>query len=102
MRSFYYRPGKNAVLALFFGVIAFFFVRGAWDSDGFIMWAITALFAGAAVVSGLNALNSGAALKFDGERLWVRTTFGGVVQVAWREVQHITLEVMTMRYMGLI
>lgn len=102
MRSFYYRPGKNAVLALFFGVLALVFGRVAWGTGGLIMWAFAALFAVAAGVSALNALNSEPALKFDGQRLWVRTPFGGVVQAAWREVQHITLEVMTMRYFGVI
>ena len=102
MRSFYYRPGKNAVLALFFGVLAFVFGQLAWNSGGFIIWAMAALFATAAVVSALNALNNEPVLKFDGGHLWVRNPLGGVTQVAWREVMHVTLEVMTMRYFGLI
>lgn len=102
MRSFYYRPGKNAMVALFLGVLAIVFGRIAWESGGFILWTLTALFAAGAAQGTLNALNSEPALRYDHDRLWVRTPFGGVVEVAWRDVLHITLEVMTMRYFGVI
>jgi hypothetical protein len=103
MRSFYYRPGKNAVLAIFMAGLALVCGTFWWNGGGgIIALALAALFAAAAVKGALNAMNSEPALKFDGDAVWVRTTFGGVQEVPWREVQRIALEVLTIRYWGFI
>lgn len=102
MRSFYYRPGKNAALALFMGLAALFSARMWWSGGGFFAVAGALLFGAAALKGALNAFNHEPVLRFDRDRLWVRTTFGGVKELAWSEVQRISLEVLTIRYYGII
>ena len=103
MRSFYYRPGKNAGLAVLLGAIGFVFGTIAWNAGGgVIIWTLTVMLLAGAAKAALNALNGDPALKFDDHHLWVRTTFGGLQEVSWRDVQHIALEVMVMRYFGMI
>ena len=73
MRSFYFRPGWNAAKALISGVMALW-SGWLWSDDGSILWLVSVLFCGAAALKGaLNTLNSEPAVKFDNERLWVRT-----------------------------
>ena len=103
MRSFYYRPGKNAGLAVMLGAIGFVFGSIAWNAGGgVIIWTLTVMLLAGAAKAALNALNGDPALKFDDHHIWVRTTFGGLQEVSWRDVQHIALEVMVMRYFGMI
>ena len=101
MRSFYYRPGKNAATALTSGALAA--LSGwLWWSDGDVLWMISTVGLGLAALKGLaNAMNSEPAVKFNDERLWVRTTFGSHA-VSWAQVYGIALQVMTVRYWGII
>lgn len=101
MRSFYYRPGKNAATGLTSGALAAL-SAWLWWSDGDIIWIITTVGLGLAALKGLaTAMNSEPAVKFDNERLWVRTTFGSHA-VSWNQVYGIALQVMTVRYWGII
>ena len=101
MRSFYYRPGKNAVTALVSGALA---ALSAWQwwTDGDVIWLIGGVgLALASLKSLATVMNSEPAVKFDHERLWVRTSFGSHA-VAWKQVLGIALQVMTVRYWGII
>ena len=101
MRSFYYRPGKNAATALVSGALA---ALSAWQwwTDGDVIWLIGGVGLALASLKGLAAvMNSEPAVKFDHERLWVRTTFGSHA-VSWKQVLGIALQVMTVRYWGII
>jgi hypothetical protein len=101
MHAYYYRPGKNAATALVSGMLALFSAKMWWD-DGGIFTMIGCLFFGAAALKGaFNALNPEPAIKFDNQRLWVRTAFGSQ-SVTWDKVYGIALQVMTVRYWGII
>ncbi|MBV8908719.1 MAG: hypothetical protein JOZ20_06940 [Sphingomonas sp.] len=101
MRSFYYRSGKNAATALTSGTLAIL-AGWQWWSDGDIVWLISVVMLGLAALTGLaKAMNSEPALKFDNERVWVRTAFGNHA-VSWKQVLGIALQVMTVRYWGVI
>lgn len=101
MRSFYYRPGRNAATALVSGALAIL-AASLWWRDGDIWWLLTLLLCGASATQGaMNAFNTEPALKFDNERLWVRTAFGRKV-IPWSKVYGIALQVMTIRYWGIV
>jgi len=101
MRSFYYRPGKNAATALTSGALAAL-SAWLWWTDGDILWMISTVGLGLAAMKGLaTAMNTEPAVKFDNERLWVRTTVGSHA-VSWKQVYGIGLHVMTVRYWGII
>ena len=101
MQSFYYRSGRNAATALISGSLAAL-TGWQWWSDGDILWMTTTLVFGLAALKGaLNSVNSEPALKFDRDRLWVRTTFGSRV-MTWQQVYGIALQVMTVRYWGIV
>ena len=102
MRSFYFRPGKTAGMALLLAALALF-VGWIWFSEGgFIFLAFSALAAAGAAKLASDAMSSEAALKFDHHSIWVRKTWGGFDEVAWRDVHDITAKVLSMRYMGII
>ena len=102
MRTFHCRPGKNAFAALFLAVLAFFLGK-IWWANGSLQWLVLAvvLAAGAAKCAA-DALNTEPMLKFDSRALWIRTGFGSTQESPWSEVQGISLEVLTLRYAGLI
>jgi hypothetical protein len=101
MRSVYYRPGRNAATALGSGALALFAAM-QWRSDGDVWWLLTLLVSGAAALKGaVFALNSEPALRFDHERLWVRTIFGSHA-FAWNQVYGIALQIKTVRRLGII
>lgn len=101
MRSFYYRPGRNAAAAMVSGALAAL-AAWLWWQDGDIVCLISLAVLTLAALKGLaNAMNSEPALKFDNERLWVRTTFGSHA-VSWKQVFGIALQVTTVRYWGVI
>jgi hypothetical protein len=101
-QSFYYRPGKNAGGAVLLGIFAL--VTGNWGlSPGHHAFlAFAAVMCVGAVVCAMHALSSGPALAFDRTTLRMRTTFGGVHEVPWQSVHRIDINVVTLRYMGLI
>jgi len=101
MRSFYYRSGKNAATALVSGALTA--LSGwQWWSDGDLIWMISTIVLGLAALKGVaTAMNSEPALKFDNERLWVRTAFGSHA-VSWKQVYGIALQVITVRRWGII
>lgn len=101
MRSFYYRPGKNAVLALFMGALALLCGWLWWSKGGFVALGGMLLFGAALAKAAHNAMNSEPALRLEPHALSVRTTFGSE-QVAWRDVQSITIETLTLRMYGII
>lgn len=101
MHAYHYRPGKNAATALASGALALLSAR-MWLDDGGILTLISCLFFGAAALKGgFNALSAEPAIKFDNERLWVRTAFGSQ-SIPWGKVYGIALQVMTVRYWGII
>jgi hypothetical protein len=101
MQSFYYRPGRNAATALISAPMAAL-AGWQWWSDGDILWMTSTMVFGLAALKGaLNSVNSEPALKFDRDRLWVRTTFGSRV-LTWQQVYGIALQVMTVRYWGIV
>jgi len=102
MRSFYYRPGKNAFLALFLGLVGLFFGRIWLGSGGFLPMVFMGLMLAGAAKLTFDAMSSDPALKFDEQNLWVRKAFGGLQQIPWRDVHHIGLKVLTIRYYGII
>jgi hypothetical protein len=87
---------------LFLGVLALFAGNIWWTAGGFLAPLFAVLLVGGAVICTLNALSSEPAIKFDRDSLWVRTALGGVKQIPWREVHQIALEVLTLRYFGVI
>ena len=101
MRSFYYRPGQNALTALVSGL--FTALAGAlWLKDGDVIWMITTAVLGlAALKSAQNAMSREPAVKFDCGRLWIRTFFGSH-SVSWNQVYGIALQVITVRYWGVV
>lgn len=101
MQSFYFRPGKNALLAVGSAVLAVLCAWTWWSSGGFLSLGGLLLFGAATVKAGHNALNSDPALRIEADKLTVRTTFGQQV-VRWSDVQHITLETLTTRMFGVI
>jgi hypothetical protein len=101
MRSFYYRSGRNAATGLVSGLLAAF-AAWQWWSDGDVIWMISAGVLGLAALNGIAiAMNTEPAVKFDNERLWVRTTFGSHA-VSWKQVLGIALQVITVRRWGVI
>lgn len=101
MRSFYYRPGRNAFMALSAAVSAMYMANNWWQDGGTVMLIGVALFGVAAVKAGMNAINTSPALRFDQDRLWIRTAFTGLHELRWSEVHAITLEVYTVRKFGI-
>jgi hypothetical protein len=102
MRSFYYRPGKNAFLALLLGGLGLFFGKVWFASGGFIPMVSTCLLLVGAAKLGFDAMSREPVIKFDEQNLWVRKAFGGLQQIPWRDVHHVGLKVLTIRYYGII
>ena len=101
MQSFYFRPGKNAILAIGMGALALSCGWLWWSNGGLFTLGGMLLFGAATIKAGHNALNSDPALRVEADKVTIRTTFGQEV-VRWREVQHITLETLTTRVFGII
>jgi hypothetical protein len=101
MRSFYYRSARNTATGLVsVGLAAF--SGWQWWSDGDVIWMIGGAALGLSALRALaNAMNSEPAVNFDNERLSVRTTFRSQ-SVSWQQVLGIALQVMTVRYWGVI
>ena len=101
MRSFYFQPGKNAFMALSAAAVAMYMANAWWQDGGLLMFLGAATLGAAALKGAQNALSSQPALRFDHDRLWVRTTFAGTQEVPWSDVQRIALEVYTVRRFGI-
>ncbi|WP_284275631.1 hypothetical protein, partial [Sphingomonas astaxanthinifaciens] len=103
MHKFHYRSGKSAFLALVSGVAALLAGWSWLDPDGGIFSLGIALVCGlAAVKLTLDAMSDAPAIAFDAEGLRIRRTWGQTAVIAWDEVQGISVEVLTMRYWGII
>jgi hypothetical protein len=74
---------------------------GVWRSSGAIVLLVFALMMalGAAKLA-YDAFNHTPMIRFDREHLRVRTTFGAVAEIPWRNVHNIKLMVLTMKYAG--
>lgn len=102
MLKFHFRPGKSAFMALVLAVAALL-CGWTWFSGGGFFALLFALLCGAGAAKLMSdALGGAPALVVDGEGIRIRRTWGSVVAVPWREVHHIGVEVMTLRYYGII
>lgn len=101
MHSFYYRPGKNAFLAVGMAASALLCGWLRWSNGSWLGLGGMMLFGAGSAKAAHNALNSEPALRLDADNLTVRTTFGSA-DVLWRDVLGITLETLTYRYYGFI
>lgn len=102
MRSFYYRPGRNAFNALLMGLLAFYWMSKWWTRGGVLTSLAALLFAVGAALAVMNAMRPGPALIFDGRGVSVRKTFGGMHTAPWSDVHWMDIKVFTVRYMGII
>lgn len=101
MQSFYYQPGKNALLALGMGALAALCGWSWWGSGSWFALGGLLAFGVAFAKAVHNALNGEPALRLGPDSLTVRTTFGSE-EVRWRDVQNISLETIRYRYYGVI
>ena len=101
MQSFYYRPGKNAALAVAAALLASLCAWAWWQSGGWMMLGGMLLFGAALAKAMHNALDGEPALLLGADQLSVRTTFGRE-DIRWRDVQSITLETFSYRLYGVI
>jgi hypothetical protein len=103
MHKFHFRPGKSAFMALVLGLAAIMAFWFWWTADNSMLpLAVALLMAAAAGKLLSDAFSETPALSFDGQVLRIRKPWSGVAEVPWRSVQHIGVEVMTLRYWGLI
>lgn len=102
MHSFYYKKGANALGAATMAAFGIGAGKMWFDRGGVILLAFALLMVIGTVKAAIDALSSEPALRFDRHSIWVRKTWGGLVEVPWRDVHDITLKVHTVRYMGLI
>jgi hypothetical protein len=102
LQKYHYRPGKTTFVALWIGVVGLFSSWIGFNSGGSFWVVIGALCLLAAGKLLMDAMSDKPALAFDAERLQVRTAWGSVAEVHWRAVQHVDIEVMTLRYWGII
>jgi hypothetical protein len=102
MHKFHFRPGKSAFMALLTAGAAIL-AGWRWFEAGDLFWLALALLCAAGAAKMLSdVLSDTPALAFDAEGLRVRSTWGSVHSVSWREVQAIKVDVMTLRYFGII
>jgi hypothetical protein len=101
MRVFDYRPDKAAMGAILLAAFAYG-SYGVWRSSGSIVLLVFAMMMalGAAKLA-YDALNRTPAIRFDRDKLRVRTTFGAVAEIPWCDVHSIKLMVFTMKYAGI-
>jgi hypothetical protein len=102
MRSFYYRPWKNALVALGSGIFALITAKTWWEHGGFTPLVGMLLFGAVAAKCTFDGMSREPALKFDDQSIWIRKVWGGIEQVPWRDVHDVSAKVFTMRYMGVI
>jgi hypothetical protein len=101
MQSIFYRPGKNAIGALAAAALALFSAT-SWLSDDSTVMGVAALFFAFAAFAGMRkAFSSRPALQYDAQSLTIDKTFGEA-KIGWCDVQTVTIEQLTIRYMGLI
>lgn len=102
MHKFHYRPGKAAVMALVLGSLALLSLW-TWFGGGDAFWL------GIGLVLGLGAgklmadvASDTPALAYDESGISVRKAWGAQAMVPWRLVQSLSVEVMVLRYLGII
>jgi hypothetical protein len=100
--KFHFRPGKSAFMALVLAAAALL-CGWQWLSEGGVFALLFLVLCGVGAAKLMSDAVGGApALAVDDEGLRIRRTWGSVVAVPWRQVQHIGVEVMTLRYLGII
>jgi len=102
LRTFHCRPGKSAFAALFLVALAFFLGKMWWANGSLPLLVLAAFLVAGAAKGAADALNTEPVLKFNSRALWIRTGFGSMQEIPWSEVQGISLEVLTLRYAGLV
>src|SRR4028119_1236498 len=103
MHKFHYRPGKSAFVALLLGIVGLGPLWFWWSTDaGWMTLAFGLLCAAGAGKMLADAVSDTPALTVTREGLRVRRTWGSADEVSWRQVQELSVEVLTLRYMGFI
>ena len=102
MRTFAYRADKTALAGVFMAALAIGAGKMWWNDQGFWFLIIGLAMAAGAVKIAADVMNPAPVLRYDRQSLWVRTTFGAVEEIPWRNVHGISLNVLTMKYMGFI
>lgn len=102
MHKFHHRPGKTTVVAIVLGSMGLFSCMIWWSDDDLFWFAIGLLLLAGAGKMLADVLSGTPALVVAPQGLSLRKPWGGVAEVAWPEVQHIDLEVLTIRYWGII
>lgn len=102
MHKFHHRPGKSAVFALLLLAFAANCLFYWWAKGGLLPALIGLLLAAGAAKLLSDAFSDTPALEIRPEGVSIRKTWGGLAQVPWGQVQHMSVEVMTLRYFGII
>lgn len=99
MRVYDYRPDKAVAGAILLAGFAY----GSYElaSGSIVLLAFAMMMAVAAAKLTYDAFNHTPMIRFDREHLRVRTTFGAVAEIPWRDVHSIKLMVFTMKYAGI-
>jgi hypothetical protein len=102
MHKFHHRPGKSTFVAIGMGSLGLFSCMIGWD-EGEVFWlgiGVLCLLGAGKMLA--DVLSGTPALVVAPQGLSLRKVWGGVADVPWTEVQNIDLEVMTVRYWGII
>jgi hypothetical protein len=103
MHVFHFRPGKSALASLLVGGAGLMALWFWWvASDGWISLLIGLLCLTGSVKLLADVMSGTPALVVSPAGLRLRKTWGAVVEVPWTEVQHVAVEVFTLRYFGII
>lgn len=102
MQKFHFRSGKSTLMALLLGLFGLSSAWFWWNSGGVFSFLFALLCGAGAGKLLMDAASDVPALVFDSGGVQVRRTWGGLVEVSWRQVQQISVEVMTVRYFGFI
>lgn len=102
MQKFHYRPGKAAFMALVMGALALL-CAWTWYDDGNAFWLGIGLVLGLAACKLMADVASDTpALAFDESGISVRKAWAVLAVVPWSQVQSMSVEVLTLRYFGII
>lgn len=102
MHKFHFRPGKSAFMALVLGAAALL-AGWTWLTSDNGLWLGFALLCGLGAGKLLgDGLSDTPALTVGPDGVGVRGTWSGLTVTPWSQVQGLSVEVMTLRYLGII
>lgn len=102
MREFRYRRTQSAFLAIMLTLTAMGLVTRWLHGQDVLNVVVAGVLLLAAAKAAYDAISDEPALKFDGRAVWIRTFWGSVEEVPWRNVLDISSKVYTMRRAGIV